>query len=128
MGSHDRERLDGPLVVLDVEYVRESFVLVLANIGRDVAFRPQVRFSQELIGVGGSTVVSDLPLWSRLTILSPGRRIDVLLEAANLVLSRDNETSSFTATVSYADADGQDFVQNYDHDLTAYHGLPQLEA
>lgn len=122
-----RGPVDGPLVVLDVEYVRHSFVLVLLNIGQDVAYRPRVRFSQRLVGAGGSAVVSDLPLWSRLTLLPPGRRIDVFLDAANLVLSRGKESTLFTAHVLYADADGREFAHAYDHDLTAYSELPQLE-
>ena len=127
MSPERRGTLDGPLVVLDVEYVRHCFVLVLVNIGHDVAFRPQVKFSQQLVGSGGSAVVSALPVWQRLTLLPPNRRIDVFFETANLALSRGNESTRFSATVSYADADGRDFVHTYDHDLTAYLELPQLE-
>jgi len=127
VGTEHRRPVDGPLVVLDVEYVRRTFVLVLHNAGHEVAFRPRVRFSQELVGVAGRAVVSDLPLWATLTLLAPGRRIEVLLDAANLVLSRGEESTRFTASVSYTDADGNDFLHTYDHDLTAYRGLPQLE-
>lgn len=127
MSSQRRGSLNGPLVVLDVEHVRHSFVLVLLNIGQDVAFRPRVGFSRKLVGAGGGVLVSDLPLWSSLTLLVPGRRIEVFLDAAELVLSRGPESGRFTATISYADADGRDFKHAYDHDLSAYRELPQLE-
>lgn len=115
-----------PLVVLDVEYVRHAFVLVLANVGQEVAFRPRVRFSEEVRGAAGA--VSDLPIWTQLGLLAPGRRVEVFLDSAAALLGSGERVTRFTATVSYADAAGREAVQGYDHDLAAYAGLPQLES
>lgn len=116
----------GPYVILDVDFVRQAFVLVLANIGQAPAFDPRVTFSRKLVGVGGDVVVSDLPVWSTLTLLRPGKRLDVFLDAASLVFRRKDATE-FTATVTYANDAGESFKHRYQHNLAAYRDLPQLE-
>lgn len=116
----------GPYVILDVDFIRQAFVLVLANIGQAPAFDPRVTFSEKLIGVGGDVVVSDLAIWSTLTLLRPGKRLEVFLDAASLAFRREHGTE-FNATVTYTDDAGQSFKHRYHHNLAAYRDLPQLE-
>lgn len=114
-----------PLVVLDVDYVRQSFVLVLANIGEAIAFEPRVQFSHGLPVPQGAHPIPKLPLWHRLTMLRPGRSIEVFVNTAPAVLSGQGPTD-FVAIVSYRDEGRKEFTHRYSHDLTAYRDLPQL--
>lgn len=118
-------RLDGPVPVLDVELRGEAVVLVLANIGADIAFRPRVAFSRAMRGLGGTVDVGLLPVWTTLTQLLPGRRHEVLLDTLARVLAADEEECCFTARVTYADWTGAEASLTYEHDLTAYRGLPR---
>jgi hypothetical protein len=128
--STERDRTDpgtdGPEVVLDVDLRSGAFVLVLANTGTSTAFEPRVRFSTKLGGLQGAIVVSDLPIWSGLTMLRPGSQIDVLLDAQTA--QRSPEDRSFTVTVTYRDASGRSVERSYSHDLDTYLGLPTLLA
>jgi len=116
-----------PLVVLDVDYVRDSFVLVLANVGTGMAYDPRVHFSAPLVGAGGTTKVSELPLWSTLTMLRPGKAIEVFFDTAPLALA-DGNSPQFAATVTYSDGAGERFKHRYVHSLGAYRDLPRLES
>jgi hypothetical protein len=118
-------RPSGPYVLLDVDYADGAFVLVLENIGSTPAFEPRVSFSKKLVGAGGEVVVSELSLWQRLTMLRPGKRIVVFLDAASLVFRR-MRSPRFAATVTYRDDQGVTSQRRYDHDLSAYRDLPEI--
>lgn len=117
---------EGPYVILDVDHRDGTFVLVLHNVGERPAFKPRVEFSRRLIGVGGEVVVSDLPIWGKLGMVGPGKRIEVFLDSAALALRRRG-SKRFRATVTYNDDRGTTHRQTFDHDLTAYEGMPQIE-
>ena len=114
----------GPEVVLDVELRSGAFVLVLANTGTSTAFEPRVSFASKLIGLQGELVVSDLPIWTRLAMLRPGSRVDVVLDAQ--AARRDPGDRRFTVTVTYRDGSGRGVERAFTHDLEAYVGLPSL--
>jgi hypothetical protein len=113
----------GPSVILDVELIDGALMLVLTNCGSDVAHQPRVTFSPRLVGEGGQTVVSQLPLWTRLSMLAPGRRIEVFLDSARLTLRGHYAAKQFTAQVTFEDDKGREHTATFDHDLTAYAGI-----
>ena len=117
---------DKPHLILDVDFVRGAFVLVLVNLGRQPAFEPRVAFSRKLVGAGGEVIVSELPIWTTLTVLIPGKRIEVFLDAASFVFRRKG-SMRFRATVTYHDEAGTPYEHRYQHDLGAYLGMPQIE-
>jgi hypothetical protein len=116
----------GPEVVLDVELRSGAFVLVLANTGASTAFEPRVTFATKLPGLQGEIVVSDLPIWTGLSMLRPGSQVDVLLDAQTA--PRAPEDRRFTVTVTYRDGGGRGVERVFTHDLDAYAGLPSLVA
>lgn len=127
MKSENRvERLD-PYVIVDVDYANGAFVLVMRNIGERPAIRPRVDFSRKLVGVGGDVIVSELPIWSQLGLLAPGKSVRVFLDSSVLVFRRKG-SKRFRATVTYDDDDGRSHKRSFNHDLEAYRGLPQIEA
>jgi hypothetical protein len=114
----------GPEVVLDVEVRAGAFVLVLANTGTSTAFEPRVAFDAELVGLHGTMVVSQLPVWTGLAMLRPGCSVDVVLDAQSA--QRAPEQRTFSVEVSYLDGAGRAFGRRVRHDLDAYVGLPAL--
>ena len=121
--SDSTSPLPEPEVVLDLEHRDGVFLLVLANTGAATAYRPRVEFDDRLSALGDTISVSELPLWTGLAILRPGAQVEVLLDHA----AHQPETPRrFAATVTYADRQGRQYDQRFDHDLGTYDGLPTL--
>lgn len=112
-----------PEVVLDLEQRDGVFLLVLANTGAATAYRPQVEFDDRLTGLAGTLAVSGLPIWTGLAMLRPGTQVEVVLDHA---AHRRAEPRRFTATVTYADRQGRQYDQRFEHDLGTYDDLPTL--
>lgn len=121
--SDSTSPLPEPEVVLDLEQRDGIFLLVLANTGGATAYRPQVEFDDELTGLAGTLSVSALPIWRGLTMLRPGTQVEVMLDHS---AHRRSEPRRFTATVTYADRQGRQYDQRFEHDLRTYDGLPSL--
>lgn len=115
----------GPVVVLDLDYTDGVFELVLVNTGEEPAIDIGVKFSRKLTGLGGSRVISDLPLWNRLTMLRPGKEIRVFFDTANNVF-RPGTQRKFTAKIAWQNYDGRPFQASYTHDFEAYRGMPEI--
>ncbi len=118
------ERDDGtarrPEVVVDVERRAGAYLLVLANTGTATAYQPRATFEPRLTGPGGELAVSDLPIWSRLAMLRPGQRVEVLLD------TEASDPQRFSVQVTYSDVSGRRYQGEATHDLGAYSGLPTL--
>jgi hypothetical protein len=123
-GSRDSARGRRPDVILDVDCEQGALFLVLRNIGDDLACRVSVKFSPDLVGLGGERVVSDATIFRRLAYLSPGKSIRVFLDAAPLYFGRPHE-ASFRARVQYRNRSGKNFAETFTHDLDVYRDLPE---
>ncbi len=112
-----------PEVGLALEPRAGVSLLVLATPGPATAYRPRVEFDDRLSGLGDTIALSELPLWSGLAMLRPGAQVEVVLDHA----AHRRETSRrFAATVTYADRQGRQYDQRFEHDLGTYDGLPTL--
>jgi hypothetical protein len=114
-----------PDVILDVDCEGGMLFLVLRNIGDDLACRVTVKFSPELVGLGGERIVSDAAVFRRLAYLAPQKSIRVFLDAAHLLFARGTE-NSFRARVRYRDRGGREFSETFTHDLEVYRDLPEM--
>lgn len=114
-----------PDVILDVDCEQGLLFLVLRNIGDDLACRVSVKFSPDLVGLGGESVVSDAAIFRRLAYLPPGKSIRVFLDAAPLFFGRPHK-DSFRARVQYRSRSGKDFAEAFTHDLGVYRDLPEI--
>jgi hypothetical protein len=112
-------------VVLDVDVEQDRVHLVLANCGDAVATDVQVRFSRALVGLGGSTRISDLPFFTKLGVLRPGRTVRIFWDAAPSLLSQSEQVAPFVATVSWSERSRGRQQAEYHHDLSVYRQLPQ---
>lgn len=114
----------GSNVVFDLDYIDGVFEFVLVNIGDELALSPRVRFSRQLTGLGGRTVVTELPIWERLTLLRPDGEVRVFFDTSHNILREPQKT--FTAHVTWKSMNGDEFRAKYTHDMEAYRGLPQM--
>ncbi len=112
-------------VVLDVEVESDRVHLVLANCGDAVATDVQVTFSRALVGLGGSMRISDLPIFTKLGVLRPGRTLRIFWDAAPSLLSQGRQFAPFVATVSWSERARSRQQIDYHHDLSVYRQLPQ---
>jgi hypothetical protein len=112
-------------VVLDVDVDNDRVHLVLANCGDAVATDVQVKFSRGLVGLGGSLRISELPIFTKLGVLRPGRAVRVFWDAASALLSQKGHAAPFVATVSWSERLRSRQQVEYRHDLSIYRQLPQ---
>jgi len=112
-------------VVLDVDVEKDRVHLVLANCGDAVATEVQVKFSRTLVGLGGSMRVSDLPIFTNLGVLRPGRAVRIFWDAAPSLLTQKGQAAPFVATVSWSERSGARQQVDYRHDLSIYKELPE---
>jgi len=116
-----------PDVILDVDYENGAFVLVLANIGDDLACEVRVTFAPKLVGIAGSRTVSEAGVFRKLPYLRPEKAIRVFLDSAPLLFAR-RKRNAFRAEVRYRDRRGKDYSQTFVHDLDAYRDLPEVRG
>ena len=112
-------------VVLDVDVEKDRVHLVLANCGDAVATDVQVKFSRALLGLGGSMRISDLPIFTKLGVLRPGRAVRIFWDAAPSLLAQRGQAAPFVATVSWGERSGARQQVDYRHDLSIYKQLPE---
>lgn len=111
------------IVVLDVDYERGAFELVIANVGTTVAHDIKVTFTRSLVGAGGN-VVTKLPVFGHLRTLRPGKEVRIFLDSAASVFHR-RKTNTFGCAVTWRNSAGKDHKANYQHDLDAYREMPE---
>ena len=116
-----------PVVLLDLDYTDGAFELVLVNTGPDPAFDVRVDFSRQLVGIGGSKAISELPLWKRLSVLRPGREIRVFYDSAPNVF-RTKGKRKFAAPVKWRTSAGATETAVYQHDFDTYRDMPQITS
>ncbi len=112
-------------MVLDVEVERHRVHLVLANCGDAVATDVQVKFSRELMGLGGSLNISTLPVFTRLGVLRPGSALRIFWDAAPSLLAQREPVGPFVATVSWSERSRPRQRADYQHDLSIYREWPE---
>jgi hypothetical protein len=114
-------------VILDVEFERGLFFLVLENLGDEPAHSVRVRFEKPLSGLGGERRIDRLQLFRRLEFLGPGRQVRVFLDRSALFFARDDPTA-FGVKVAWRTDCGERRSREIRHDLAAYRDFPYLEV
>jgi hypothetical protein len=114
-------------LVLDVEFDRGLFFLVLENVGDEPAHAVRARFDGPLHGLGGDKRIDRLQLFRRLEFLGPRRRIRVFLDRSALFFAREHRTA-FEVRLTWRTDDGERRSRTIRHDLGAYRDFPYLEV
>jgi len=114
-------------LVLDVEFDRGLFFLVLENLGDEPAHTVRARFEGPLSGLGGDRRIDRLQIFRRLEFLGAHRRIRVFLDRSALLFARD-EPTAFSVRLTWRTDDGERRSRTIRHDLAAYRDFPYLEV
>ena len=111
-----------PEVILEFLFDRGLLSVSVRNIGTRAAMKVAVTFDRKFTGLGGSKVISSLPLFRNIEFLGPSREIVTLLDTSESYFKRKQPTK-IAAHVSYLDADERKYETTIDHDLAIYREL-----
>jgi hypothetical protein len=111
-----------PYVIVDFAFDRGVLFIAIENIGTRPAFGVRVDFSHKLMGMGGTTEVSDLPLFRSLEFLPGGKKITTLLDSSESYFCSKQPTQ-ITTRISYKDANETNLTQTIRHNLEIYRDL-----
>jgi hypothetical protein len=111
-----------PYVIVDFVFDRGLLSIFIKNIGARPAFGVRVEFSHKLMGAGGSTEISALPLFRALEFLPGGKDIGTILDSS-VSYFRNRQPTEITTRISYQDARGQKFFHSIRHNLEIYRDI-----
>ncbi|MGH9918859.1 MAG: hypothetical protein ACRD6W_08340, partial [Nitrososphaerales archaeon] len=85
-----------PRVILDVEFERGFFFMVLKNIGSEPAVKVSTKIGGKIVGPDGKKTLNDLNVFRSLEFIPPGREFRILVGSAATYFSTKQPTK-FTA-------------------------------
>lgn len=115
-----------PDVLVDFEFRDGLFFISIRNIGGVPAINVGVDFSPPFTGVGGAKNVTELPLFSDLSFLAPGRRIETFLDTSASYFHREQPTR-VKVRVHYSSREGTRFEDRFEHNLEIYRELGYVD-
>jgi len=116
-----------PDVIVDLDFESGLLFLAVRNIGDRPALDVTTTFNRKLLGLGGRTDVSVLPLFRNIPFLAPNKEIRTLLDTAGSWFARRRATK-ITARVAYRDAEGKDYRGTMTHDLEIYREIAYVKG
>lgn len=114
-----QRRLRTPDVIIDFLSEDETLFLAVENIGDGPAHQISVSFDPDVSGIHGTTVISDLPLFQRLSFLPPGKEMRTPLDPAEQYFGRGAPTRIETV-VQFESDSGAVLTRSIEHDLSVY--------
>jgi hypothetical protein len=116
-----------PDVIVDIDFDGGLLYIVIRNIGERPALDVTTTFDRKLLGLGGGTDISALPLFRNVAFLAPNKEIRTLLDTAASWFARRRATK-ITARVAYRDADGEHYRGRMTHDLEIYREIAYVRG
>jgi hypothetical protein len=114
-----------PDVIVDFDVARGMLAITLHNIGGAAAYDVRTTFNRPFRGAGGRQDISGLMMFQSMPFLAPGKRLTHQVDALHGYLLRD-EPTALTATIAFADRDGNRYENVVPHDLRVYRELAEL--
>ena len=108
-----------PDVIVDFVFEKGSFFIVLSNIGAAPATDVSVVFDVTFKGVGGTKIISSMPLFQLTPFVPPGKEIGTFLDTSYSYFT-GNQPRKIKATVSFFDRSGKKYSNVCRHDLGIY--------
>jgi hypothetical protein len=124
-GSSMRKTVSGPEVIVDFIFDDGLFFVAVENIGQKPALRVAVRFDKKILGLGGSSEISALPLFQNIEFMAPRKQIVTFLDSSGSYFGR-NEPTKISAKISYRDSEGKEFQTIVQHDLEIYRDISYI--
>jgi len=117
-----QRRLRVPDVIADFLCEEETLFVAVENIGQGPAHHISVSFDPAVSGIRGTTKISALPLFQRLSFLPPGKKIRTPLDPVEQYFDRGAPTRIETV-VRFESDGGAVLSRSIAHDLSVY-GVP----
>ncbi len=111
-----------PDVIVDFIFENGIFHIAVINIGDAPAYNVAVSFNHEISGLGGSKVISKMPLFQQIQFMPPQKRISTLLDTAASYFNRQQPTDIET-TVRFSDGNGKVYTNVIKHNLNIYRDI-----
>ncbi len=119
------KKTSDPAVTLDLLWRDGLFFFVLENHSVGVLRDIRVAFRRRVMGLGGRVDIAALPLWSKLSFMPAGKRIEVPIDR-DMVLLAGRPGKPLNVSISYVDGQGTAWRGQITLDFEAYRDLPEL--
>lgn len=117
---------EDPDVIVDFIFDDGLFFISIENIGSQPATDIRVQFVPKITGVEGTKKVTELPLFSSLLFLPPGKQITTYLDSSAAYFERE-EPTSITTTIRFKSRSGKALKNVTRHNLEIYKEIGYLE-
>ncbi len=115
-----------PDIVVDFIFDRGLFSIAIMNIGEGPAFGISVKFNGEIRGVGGTKLISEMPLFRHLEFMPPDKKITTFLDTSSSYFARRQPTQIET-TISFSDRHGKHYQNHIKHNLDIYRDIGYIQ-
>ena len=115
-----------PDVIVDVDFEAGLLFLAVRNIGDRPALDVTTTFNRKLLGLGGGTDVSALPLFGTSPFSRRTRSPDAPRHRGVLVRAPPGDEDH--RRVAYRDAEGKDYRGSMSHDLEIYREIAYVKG
>ena len=95
------------------------FYIAVKNIGVRSAYKVSTQFDQEIRGVAGEKMISDLALFKCIEFLPPQKEIRTFLDSSAAYFDR-NEPLIISTRITYQDSRKRRYANTIDHNLEIY--------
>lgn len=111
-----------PDVIVDFIFENGIFHIAVINIGDAPAYNVTVSFNRDISGLGGSKIISKMPLFQQLQFLPSQKKIATLLDTAASYFNRQQPTDIET-TIRFADGNSKIYTNVIKHNLDIYRDI-----
>lgn len=115
-----------PDVIVDFIFEKGLFFISIENIGKASAHEVKVFFDKKITGLEGEKQITELPLFSDLLFLPPGKKITTFLDSSAAYFDRE-EATSITASIVFRNRAGKALKNIIRHNLEIYKEIGYLD-
>jgi hypothetical protein len=116
-----------PNVIVDFIFEEGLLFIALSNIGQAPAYNVSVAFNHEIWGVGGSKLISEMPLFSRIEFMPPKKKITTFLDTSASYFKHDQPLEIET-DITFKDRRGSRYMNRIKHNLDIYRDIGYIRV
>lgn len=116
-----------PDVIVDFIFEQGTLFIAVINIGDAPAYGISVTFNKEIRGVGGSKLISGMPLFRRIEFMPPEKNISTFLDTSASYFSGGQPPEVETA-ITFSDRQGNSYRNQIKHNLNIYRDIGYIQS
>ena len=117
----------GPDVIVDFIFDQGLLFIKVSNIGGRPAYKSSVTFDQQLWGVEGDKLISEIALFRLIEFMPPGKQITTFLDTSASYFKREQPTE-IEAHIVFHDRDGRMHINDIKHNLEIYRDIGFIQS